>query len=76
MGLKDDIQADLAVAFDTDLADALKPFTGGITKPGVYDPVTEEITDPVVIEYSGRGFSILLRYTVWITSISLMVIRC
>lgn len=55
MGLREDIQADMAEAFDTDLADAVKTFTGGITLPGTYDPVTEETVGEVVIAYGGRG---------------------
>lgn len=55
MGLRDELLADLAEAFDTDLADAVQPFNGGVTLPGGYNPVTEEMTDPVVIEYTGRG---------------------
>ena len=45
----------MAEAFDTDLADAVKDFTGGITLPGTWDPVTEESAEEVVIAYSGRG---------------------
>lgn len=56
MGLREEIQADLAEAFDTDLADAVKPFTGGVTLPSEqWDPVTETGGDPVVISYTGRG---------------------
>lgn len=55
MGLREDIQTDLAEAFDTDLADAVQAFTGGVTIPGTWDPVTETGGDPVVITYSGRG---------------------
>ncbi|MGO2450881.1 hypothetical protein [Pseudomonas taetrolens] len=55
MGLREDIQADMAEAFDTDLSDAVKTFSGGITLPGTVDPVTEETTGEIVIEYSGRG---------------------
>ncbi|WP_280041283.1 hypothetical protein [Pseudomonas sp. Hg5Tf] len=55
MGLREEIQADMAEAFDTDLADAVQPFTGGIMLPGTWDPVTETGGDPVVINYSGRG---------------------
>lgn len=54
MGLRDDIQADLAEAFDEDLADAVVPFSGTYLGPGVYDPVTEETTAQPVT-YSGRG---------------------
>lgn len=55
MGLRDDIQADLAEAFDNDLADAVQPFSGGVTIPGTWDPVTETAGAPVIISYSGRG---------------------
>lgn len=55
MGLRDDIQADLAEAFDTDLADAVQTFSGGVTLPGTWDPVNEVAGDPVVIAYTGRG---------------------
>lgn len=54
MGLRDDIQIDLAEAFNTDLADAVQPFTGEYLGPGVYDPVTETTTQQPVI-YTGRG---------------------
>lgn len=54
MGLRDDIQADLAEAFDEDLADAVVPFSGTYLGPGIYDPVTEETTAQPVT-YSGRG---------------------
>ena len=55
MGIRDEIQADLAEAFDTDLADAVQAFTGGVTLPGTWDPVSETGVDPVVIAYGGRG---------------------
>ena len=54
MGIREEIQADLAEAFDTDLADAIQLFTGGVTLPGTWDPVTEESTGEVVVAYSGR----------------------
>lgn len=54
MGLRDDIQIDLAAAFDDDLADAVVPFSGQYTGPGVFDPVTETTTAQPVT-YSGRG---------------------
>ncbi|WDG52493.1 glutamate 5-kinase [Pseudomonas chlororaphis] len=59
MGLRDELQADLAEAFNTDLADAVLSFTGEYMGPGVYDPVTEETTAQPVT-YSGRG--VLSRY--------------
>ena len=55
MGMRDEIQEELAEAFDDDLADAVQPFTGGVTLPGVWNPITEESTGVVVIAYSGRG---------------------
>ncbi|GKQ44379.1 hypothetical protein RYA99_12375 [Pseudomonas syringae pv. actinidifoliorum] len=55
MGLREDIQRDMAEAFDTDLADAVKTFSGGVTLPGTVDPVTEVSTPGTVIAYTGRG---------------------
>ncbi|EKT4568460.1 glutamate 5-kinase [Pseudomonas putida] len=54
MGLRDDIQADLAEAFDDDLADAVSTFTGTYMGPGVWDPVSETSTAQPVT-YTGRG---------------------
>lgn len=54
MGLRDDIQADLAEAFDDDLADAVRAFTGSYMGPGVWDPVSETTTAQPVT-YTGRG---------------------
>lgn len=54
MGLRDDIQTDLAEAFNTDLADAIFPFAGEYLGPGVRNPITEETTAQPVF-YSGRG---------------------
>ena len=54
MGLREEIQADLAEAFDTDLADAVQLFTGEYLGHGAYDPVTEETTAQHVT-YTGRG---------------------
>lgn len=55
MGLRDDLTADIAEAFDTDLADAVTEFTGTrITGEGTYDPITEEWT-PGTLTYTGRG---------------------
>ncbi|MDH0705319.1 glutamate 5-kinase [Pseudomonas sp. GD03862] len=59
MGLRDDIQADLAEAFDDDLADAVSEFTGTYMGPGVWDPVSETTTAQPVT-YTGRG--VLSRY--------------
>lgn len=54
MGLRDEIQADLAEAFDEDLADAVSTFTGTYMGPGVWDPVSETTTAQPVT-YTGRG---------------------
>ena len=54
MGLRDDIQIDLAAAFDDDLADAVAPFSGSYLGPGVLDPVSETTTAQPVT-YTGRG---------------------
>lgn len=54
MGLRDELTADLAEAFDTDLADAVTSFTGTQQGEGAYDPITGTMT-PAVITYAGRG---------------------
>lgn len=59
MGLRDELQADLAQAFNTDLADAVLAFTGESMGPGVWDPVNESTTAQPVT-YTGRG--VLSRY--------------
>lgn len=53
MGLRDEIQADIAEAFNTDLADAITPFTCARIIKGNWDPV-EETYDETRFEYSGR----------------------
>lgn len=54
MGLRDEIQVDLAGAFDEDLADAVSTFTGTYMGPGVWDPINETTTAQPVT-YTGRG---------------------
>lgn len=54
MGLRDEIQTDLAEAFDEDLADAVSTFIGTYMGPGVWDPVNEPTTAQPVT-YTGRG---------------------
>lgn len=54
MGLRDELTADLAEAFDTDLADAVTAFTGIRQGQGEYDPVTGVVT-PGTVTYAGRG---------------------
>lgn len=59
MGIRDELQAELAEAFDTDLADAVHDFTGRYTVQDEWDPVTESGGETTV-NYSGRG--VLSRY--------------
>lgn len=54
MGMRDEIQAELAEAFDTDLADAVSQFTATYMGPGEWDPVSETSTAQPVT-YNGRG---------------------
>lgn len=54
MGLRDDVQIDMAAAFDDDLADAVQAFTGTYMGPGEWDPVSETTTAQPVT-YTGRG---------------------
>ena len=60
MGLRDEITADIKDAFDTDLADAVKPFTGSRTvqgEPSIEDILTNTVgSNSTTINYSGRGF--------------------
>lgn len=55
MSLRDEITADIAEAFDNDLADAVSEFTGSRFEPsGPPDPINQ--TQPgETISYSGRG---------------------
>lgn len=59
MGLRDEITADIKDAFDTDLADAVKPFTGSRTvqgEPSIEDILTNTVgSNSTIINYSGRG---------------------
>ena len=59
MGIRDELQTEVAAAFDTDLQDAVKDFTGTYTVRGDWDPVTETGSETQVT-YSGRG--VLARY--------------
>lgn len=52
--MRDDIQSDIAEAFDDDLADAVKPFDGKREVTGGYDSSTGE-TSTSAVKYSGRG---------------------
>lgn len=55
MSLRAELTAEVAAAFDTDLADAVSQFEGKrVVGQGPYDPVTE--TRPEITEtYTGRG---------------------
>lgn len=59
MGIRDELQTEVAAAFDTDLQDAVKAFTGSYTVRGAWDPVTETGNE-MLVAYSGRG--VLARY--------------
>ena len=59
MGIRDELQTDIAEAFDTDLADAVNAFTGRYVIQSDWDPVTETGGETAVI-YIGRG--VLSRY--------------
>lgn len=53
--MRDEIQSELAEAFNDDLADAVDMFTCERVQGGEYDPITETMKDSSVITYSGRG---------------------
>lgn len=59
MGLHDEITADIKEAFNTDLADAVQPFTGSRTvqgEPSIEDILTNTVgSNSTTINYSGRG---------------------
>ena len=54
MGLRDDLQRDLAEAFNTDLADAVNPVVGVRKVQGEYDPDSGS-TSETITNYAGRG---------------------
>src|SRR5690554_8166506 len=51
--MRSDIQQGIAEAFDGDLADAVRSFTGSREVAGEYDPVTGSTT--TTLTYTGRG---------------------
>lgn len=59
MGIYSDITADIKEAFNTDLADAVQPFTGSRTvqgEPSIEDILTNTVgSNSTIINYSGRG---------------------
>lgn len=52
--MRSEIQTELAKAFNVDLSDAIKPFTGSYVIEGDWDPVTET-GDITTVTYTGRG---------------------
>lgn len=60
MGIRDELQTDIAEAFDTDLADAVNAFTGRYVIQSGWDPVTETGGEAAVT-YTGRG--VLSKYS-------------
>ena len=56
MGIRDELQTEIAAAFDDagGLADAVNKFTASYVVAGEVDPVTEKTTSHTV-SYSGRG---------------------
>ncbi len=59
MGLREEIQSEVAAAFDEDLADAVSDFSGSYVTHRHRDPVTETGGESTAI-YTGRG--VLTRY--------------
>ncbi|HCN47077.1 MAG TPA: hypothetical protein DIT18_16660 [Pseudomonas sp.] len=57
MSMREEIQADLAEAFDDPdgLADAVKPLAGSRTVKGDYDPAIGGAAPATTIRYLGRG---------------------
>lgn len=55
MGLRRELQAELAQAFDTDLADAVAVVDGSRSVPGTYDPEKGGSTPATTLHYVGRG---------------------
>ncbi|HDS1811581.1 hypothetical protein N5J66_05820 [Pseudomonas juntendi] len=55
MGLRREIQAELARAFDTDLADAVAVVDGSRSVPGTYDPEKGGSMPATTLHYTGRG---------------------
>ncbi|MEW5543517.1 hypothetical protein [Pseudomonas soli] len=55
MGLRDELQADLAQAFNTDLADAVSAVDGSRSVPGTYDPEKGGSVPASTLHYTGRG---------------------
>ena len=59
MGLREEIQSEVAAAFDEDLADVVSDFSGSYVTHRNWDPVTETGGESTAT-YTGRG--VLTRY--------------
>ncbi|OIX96219.1 glutamate 5-kinase [Serratia fonticola] len=61
MGIRDELQAEIASAFDAEdeLKDAVNDFTGSYVEQSGWDPITETGSE-TTITYTGRG--VLSRY--------------
>lgn len=55
MGIRDELQVDLAHAFNTDLADAVSAVDGSRSVPGTYDPEKGGSVPAATQRYTGRG---------------------
>lgn len=53
--MRDELQQELAEAFNDDLADAVHSFTCERVQGGEYNPITETVMNGSTINYSGRG---------------------
>ncbi|HCL5922636.1 TPA: glutamate 5-kinase [Citrobacter amalonaticus] len=60
MGIREELQTEVAAAFDTDLQDVVNDFTGSYVIQTGWDPVTETGGETTVT-YTGRG--VLSKYS-------------
>jgi hypothetical protein len=76
MGLRDEIQQDIAEAFDTDLADAVKPFTLHHYERGGYNVSSGSVTSPAESTTESRGvFDSYINYEIFNSAIEPTDIR-
>jgi len=76
MGLRDEIQADIAEAFDTDLADAVNDFTLYHYERGGYSVATGSVTPPAETSTGSRGvFDSYINYEIFNSAIEPTDIR-
>jgi hypothetical protein len=55
MGLREEIQADIAAAFDGELSDAVVAIRVILTPRGTYDPSEGDVDKPALVEEDSRG---------------------